>query len=94
MRSPRRARENELDVAFPRRGPCGICGRGWARHRECDAIRSQVRAGDSIEAVARWFDYPIEAVRLLVGLNGAAYGWWLRSEGRAPASDERSEEAT
>jgi len=71
-----------LDAAFPPSGPCGICGRGWARHRICDAIRGNVRAGDSVERVARNYEVPVDAVRTLTGLSGAGYGWWLRSEGR------------
>ena len=74
--------ERFLDQAFPRRGPCGICGRGWARHRVCDMIRGRARAGDSIESLAADYDAPAEAVQVLVGLNPASYGWWLRSEGR------------
>ena len=79
--------ERLLDAAFPPSGPCGICGRGWARHRLCDAIRGNFKAGDSAERIAANYDVPLGAVNILVRLSGSAYGWWLRNEGR-PSADE------
>lgn len=82
--------EAALNRAFPMRGPCGICGHGWARHRECDAVRSLVmKAGESVETAARWYDYDVEAVHILVSLSPSAYGWWLRSEGKRRGGDVR-----
>ena len=61
------AQAARLDVLVPHRGPCGFCAGPDARHRLFDAIREQVRAGDSIELVADNYDHiPLEAIRLIL----------------------------
>jgi hypothetical protein len=57
-----------VDLHWPRRGPCLICGvRGEdARHRVMDSVAENVRAGDHPEAVADTYGVSLTAVAVAV----------------------------
>ena len=79
-----------LNATFPMRGPCAFCEtRQWARHRIADAVRGFARAGCTPEQIQREYPHlPLAGIRALIALNPQAYGWWLRSEGRAPREQQ------
>ena len=58
-----------VDEFMAPRGPCGMCGGPDARHRVLDAMVSCVRGGDSTEAVAEDYGYPVEMVNRLIKEN-------------------------
>lgn len=55
-----------LDLHFPRRGPCLLCGVPGSdqRHRVVDAIRERVCAGDDEDSVAEDYGVSVTAVRV------------------------------
>lgn len=55
-----------LDLLGPHRGPCAFCDHPDARHREADAIRGRVAAGEPLAEVAADHDLPESTVEALV----------------------------
>lgn len=58
-----------LALFGPPAGPCAFCGLPDKRHRLLEAVAENVRAGDSIEAVAEDYVVSREAVRAAVALG-------------------------
>ena len=59
-----------IDREIPFRGRCALCGAPDARHRELDVIAELVRAGETIEFVARTYGLSVELVRRVAAEYG------------------------
>ena len=64
-----RTRIAELDQWFPPAGPCAFCGSDDKRHRLWDALIGFHKAGDSVEWLARAYDYPVEAIEAVIRIQ-------------------------
>ena len=71
-------RLDALDVFFPPRGPCGLCGHHDARHRIWDAMIGRSSAGESVKDLASDYDLTPAAVQAV--LDERPYQDPLKSE--------------
>ena len=59
----------QLDKYYPERGPCAFCGHKDARHRLWDTIIDRHEAGDSMTELAKDYDKPRKAIKLVLDIR-------------------------